>query len=477
MNQALSQHFAEWSSATRFSDIPAEVKTAARRAIVDAIGVMTAGARHEVTIKVANAFVDRAGACSLVVGGSASPSSAALINGTAVHAWDFDDTSYTGIMHGTAVILPAVLSAAEATGASDEATLAGFVVGSEVAYTLADITNRKHYFRGWWSTVTLGLIGATVGAAYVFGLDKEKTACAIGMAAASSGGGKAVFGTDAKPFLVGAAARAGLDYACAAKTGVTGPIRGFEDSRGFFSLLNNGESSLDEAKMLGERWRLVDPGLFLKQYPVCSGAQAVIEQVAALCKEANVTPQLIDTIECHVPELVNISLVFDDPRSVQEAQFSLPYAAACAARHRTVRLQDLSPSALLDPEVRSLMRLIRKFSDPKLSNDEMSSRYPESARVILRLKDGRQFDGFCGAASGMPSRPMSESDLSKKFDSCVAFSGGAPTDGDSVLGRLRILGESKGIALGQELSQLWTTASENRRSMRYERSKCPGRGD
>src|SRR5689334_10245436 len=104
---------AEWCAALRHEDVPEDVRLQARRAILDVSGVMAAGSVHPAVAALRRSFEAERGPCTVAGGGSAFAATAALINGAAAHAWDFDDTSYTGIMHGSAVIFPAILAIAE----------------------------------------------------------------------------------------------------------------------------------------------------------------------------------------------------------------------------------------------------------------------------------------------------------------------------------------------------------------------------
>lgn len=451
---ALARRFGSWAAALTARDIPDAVVVAARRAILDTIGVMTAGAAHPATQRAVAAFGSEPGACHIVDGDRTSAASAALINGAAAHAWDFDDTSYTGIMHGSAVILPAVIAAAEESGADDASVLAAFVAASEIAYAMSDVLTHAHYFRGWWSTVTVGVVGATTAAGKIYDLDADGLTHAIGLAAANAGGGRAVFGTDGKPFLVGLAARTALDIAKAARAGLAGPACGLEDSRGFITLLNGGTALPDEAATLGRRWRLVDPGLLIKHSPVCSAGHALIEQTAALCRTLDAGK--ITAIECHVPTLVDISLVYDQPATAQEAQFSLPYCVACAALRGSVTLHDLGAEALADTQVRALMRKVTKIVDPELSSDSARASAPESARVVVRLRDGSTREGFCPVAYGMPSRPLSDNDLVAKFSACTSFAGRSVA-ATAVSNRLMSLGEAGDKHLSDSLAAIWSS--------------------
>lgn len=420
--RALSAIFADWAIGLEPADIPTSVRSVARRAIIDTVGVTGAGHGTDLVPALADHYGAEHGACSAIgIGHGVTPGAAALINGAAAHVWDFDDTSFTGIMHGSAVILPVVLAAAQETAASDDDLLAAFVAGSEVTYTLADVCTHAHYFKGWWSTATFGLIGATAAAARLYGMSAGKCAEALGLAAAAAGGGKSVFGTPAKPYLAGETARRALEFVKAVQLGVHGPLDGFENSDGFLALLNDGKARPEEAESLGSRWRLTDPGLLFKTSPVCSAAHAAIEAVATLVRQSGATAGDIESIEAEIPKLVRICLVHDRPETPQQAQFSLPYALACAALHGRVRLQDLAPDALADPAKQGLMDRAAIQTSAEMSTEAMRARYPEGARIRLRLKDGSQFEDFCGEAYGMPNRPLSDADLAAKFHSCLDF--------------------------------------------------------
>ncbi|MEM7169831.1 MAG: MmgE/PrpD family protein [Pseudomonadota bacterium] len=433
---ALARQFADWGLSYRLGQEPAEVRRTARRAIFDALGVMAAGFAHPKIKTLAKNLKPGDGPCSTHGHQKCDSETAALLNGAASHVWDFDDTSYTGIMHGSAVVFPTVLAMAEETSASQEDFLAAFIVGSEITYTLADVCTHEHYFRGWWSTVTIGLIGATLAAARLLCLSPEQASQAVGMAAAAAGGGKSVFGTDAKAFLVGTTARQALTYAHAAQWGLSGPVNAFEDPRGFFALLADRKAKWAEAKSLGKRWRLAEPGLLFKTSPVCSAAQAAIEQMSVLMSDVGLVPEEIAAIKAEVPELVHLSLVYPNPKSPQEAQFSLTYALACAALHGRVRLTDLDESEIHCPRKAAIMEKVEVQIAPDLSTLEMREKHPEGARLIIEVVGGKRYQGYCGEAYGMPKRPLSNQDLTEKFNHCLEFAKILPSPEFTVNGDL-----------------------------------------
>lgn len=377
--------------------------------MLDTLGVMLAGGAHPSVRALASAASRGEGKATLATGGRADAEAAALVNGTAAHVWDFDDTSYTGIMHASAVVLPAAMALAQELGSGADALRRAFVAGSEVAYTLADLCTHAHYFEGWWSTVTLGLTGATAAAGCLLELDEDAMTSAIGLAA--------------KPLLVGETARRAVTLARAAGAGLSGPEAAFEDERGFLALLNRGVAAEAELETIGRRRRLCEPGLLFKTSPVCSAALAAIEQMRELMAELGASVNDIAGIHAEVPRLVYESLVFPNPSTPQEMQFSLPYALACTAIHGRVRFEDVAPGAGVSPQMSSLMARVTTKRAPDLSTDAMRAKHPECVRLTLTLSDGRSATGFCGMAYGMPERPLSDKDLLEKFHAAGAYAG------------------------------------------------------
>jgi 2-methylcitrate dehydratase PrpD len=178
-----------------------------------------------------------------------------------------------------------------------------------------------------------------------------------------------------------------------------------------------------------------------KTSPVCSAAHAAIDAVSTLMTQIDAQPADVASIDAEVPPLVKASLVYDHPKNPQQAQFSLPYSAACAALHGRVRLQDLGDNELSTPEKRDLMQRVTMKLAADLAGDDMQRRYPESTRITLTLKDGRRATQLCGEAFGMPARPLSDVDLTRKFADCLNFADMATPVPDLATGDLLVLAE------------------------------------
>ena len=421
MSQPIATRFARF--AINHPEIPEEVLHAADRAILDTIGSMVVGGVHETSVRLKSALSPGTGRSTLVTGGGSDSETAAFVNGTAAHVWDMDDTSYTGLMHGSAVVLPAVLAVGQEIGSDAHSIRRSFVVGSEISYVLAEICTHSHYFRGWWSTGTFGVIGATAAVGLLFGLSENQLISAIGLAAASAGSARSMFGTDGKPLLVGESARRAVTFARLAKAGLQGPHRAFEDEHGYINLLNGGKKDIQVLESIGIRWRLVDPGLLFKSSPVCSAAHAGIELLNKLITDANADADQVAEVHAEVPELVHSCLVFSKPESSQQAQFSLPYALACSAVHGRVRFEDLGIEEIQSEKKVRFMSTVTVERSEDLSSEEMQSRFPESTRLTIKFKNGESAEGFCGTAKGMPENPLTDQELISKFENSLAHAG------------------------------------------------------
>ena len=419
---SLIDRIAHWSHGLNLNDVPRDVQKAAKRCIVDLVGVSIAGAERAQSRWIAN-YASQAYAYgpSMVFGSSArlSPVGAALVNGTVGHVLDFDDTSYTGIMHGSTVVFPAALAAAESAGANGRRLLEAFIAGSEVTYAVAVLCGHGHYYKGWWSTATFGTIGAAAAAARALELSERQTACALSLAGLQAGAQKASFGTDAKPYLAGQAAAAGVESALLASAGLSAPRSALEGRNGFIQVLNDGVADDGGIETIGAQWRLVDPGIFFKQYPVCSAAHAAVEVTRQLMDRYGLEGERIRQVVCEVPPLVATSLVYDRPGNVQEAQFSMPFAVGTMLARGQLGVEDLTVKALSDPRVQSAMSKV----DMRRVDSLEDAAAPEGARVTLVTDDGGKVAEYLGVPTGMPLNPMSDGQLQEKFLRCAAAGG------------------------------------------------------
>ena len=423
--QTIAEQLANWVTGLDAGAIPPPIRAIARACLIDTIGVAVGGVREPVSGLVRDQVTATyARGAATAIGGASGlcAAGAAFANATAAHALDFDDNCYAGLVHGSAVVAPAVLAAGEAAGISGADALTAFIGGVEVEYALGSALSQSIYDSGWWTTGVLGAIGAAAGAARALRLSAAGTAHALAIAAAGTGGMRACLGSDAKPYLAGRAAEAGVAAATLAQRGATGPLRVFEDSRGLARLFNGGR--LDAAIMttLGRCWRMEAPGIDVKKYPVCLSGHAAADGVLDLLREHGLAEADIASVICTVPPIVASNLTYGIPLTRQQAQFSLPFAAGCMMVFGDITLQHLEGAALADARLQRAMHKVRMVVAQDWAGHVprgVGTSSPEAAVVSIATLDGRKIERFSAWARGSAARPLSAAELDAKFMACA----------------------------------------------------------
>ncbi len=408
--------------------------------MIDVSGVMLAGAVTP-SARIIQGLARETyggGACTVIgTNDRLTAPGAALANGASAHALDFDDNSYAGVVHGSAVVFPAVLAVAQRIEASGAELLQGFVAGLEVEFALGLALTEAFYDRGWWTTSALGAMGAAAGVARVTDLDAEATARAIAMAAVGAGGIRASRGTHAKHYYCGRAAEAGVMAASLAARGSTAPLDVFEDRNGFLRVLN--DAIVDEAPIdrIGQRFGLLDPGVDIKRYPTCYASHAAADATLDIMAGQHLTAADIRSIVCSVPPLVASNLTYPRPTTSVEAQFSLEFTVAAVMVFREITLDHLRAEVLAAADIQAAIGKVemRIIDQPPIAapGDGVC---PEWAHVSLTTNTGETLDSFFGAPIGSALRPMPDTALESKFMAC-AKQADPPCDAQALLERLR----------------------------------------
>lgn len=423
MSNTVAQRLGEWAAALRLSDVPPQVADVSRRCMVDVTGVIIAGSQTASANRVLGVTAEHyaAGPCTVLGRDTAlSAPGAALANGVAAHALDYDDNCYAGIVHGSATVFPAVLAAAELHDVDGEELLRGFIAGVEVEYAIGKGATRSLYDKGWFSTSVLGAIGAAAGAACTMRLDSDATSRAIALAAAGAGGVRAVLGTEAKHYLNGRAAEAGILAALLAARGATAPVGVFEDRNGFLHAINDGVFDPTPVDQLGQVYGLETPGVDIKRYPICYAGQAAAEAVADILAENAIAGEQVTGVICDIPPLVAANLTFDRPRTPHQAQFSLHFAIAAILVFGDIGLEHLAEQALQDDRLRAAFEKVEmRISDRFEEGTDLYLDCPEGAFVTVMTGDGKVFETFNCSPMGSARKPMPQADLEAKFMACA----------------------------------------------------------
>jgi 2-methylcitrate dehydratase PrpD len=432
-------------------------------AVLDTVAVAVAATAEPAVTRLHDAVALAAGPCTVLVGGGRTDArQAALLNGTAAHALDYDDVDDLLIGHPSTVLVPAVLAAGEQAGVDGELVAEAYWRGLVTMRALAaGVGIGEHYARGWHSTATLGVVAAAAAASVVLGLAPAEVRHALGIAASRAAGSRQNFGSMTKPLHAGAAAADGVFAATLARAGFTADQDALEGRYGFLGLFAGGPPrSLAELAAAGDRLRaaLSAPGataLNVKLYPCCYATNAPADAVLDLVAEG-VTAADVEQVTVSVPPGGLRPLIDHPPQSGLQGKFSVEYIAAACLVDGTLGLSSFTDDAVARPHVLELAT--RVTADERLGRAGSTDGLEFSAAVTVRTRDGRSLEARSDAPRGHATRQASEPDLRRKFDDCMTF-GGFP-DGDglwSALGRLRECG-----SVADALLPLGAAATGNR---------------
>ncbi len=398
---------------------PAAARVAAARALLDTVGVTLAGAAERAARIVQRVAEQDGGGPCHVLGTAlrATPANAALANGTAAHALDYDDMCFVSLAHPSAPLVAAGLAAAESAGASGRALLDAYIVGFELEGRLGRAMNPRHYQRGWHCTSTLGTLGAAAAASRLLGLDATATGHALAIAASEASGLKENFGTMVKPLHAGLAARNGVVAAQLAQAGMTASRTAIDGPQGLLAAMDSQEPALDAfAADLGTRWEIVDTGITVKLYPSCAGTHPTLDALLDLKRREAFGADDVEAIDIGVDPIVPTILIYDRPSSGLEGKFSMPFCAAAAIVHGRVGIDTFDAAHHRDPAVVAMQARVTMGVDPTL---DASAPALTQARVTVRLRGGRVLTASANGARGYPERPASDEELAAKFTSCA----------------------------------------------------------
>jgi 2-methylcitrate dehydratase PrpD len=401
------------------SSVPAAALLPARNAFIDTLGVTLAGA-VEPASRIVQKLVELEGCAphSSVFGTQlrTSVSWAALANGTAAHALDFDDMCFVSLAHPSAPLVTAAMAMSEELGASGKAMLEAYVLGFEVEAVLGRVMNPKHYQQGWHCTSTLGSIGAAAACARLLRLDSTSTANCIALAASQASGLKENFGTMSKPLHAGLAGRNGILAAQLAQNGFTASERALDGPQGFLlAMASERNDLLETCAGLGNRWEILETGITVKLYPSCAATHPALDAVLDLRREHQLTADQIQSVEVEVDSITPNLLIYDRPKTGLEGKFSMNLCVAAALSDGHVGLETFEDDYVRSSRIQKLMPSVVLRVNPSLGKNAPAL---TQAIVTIKLNEGKVFRREANGARGYPKHPASPEELATKFRSC-----------------------------------------------------------
>ena len=418
---------------TRWPDFPLEAVRIAKRCVLDGLGVMLAGSTQDAG-RILRGHVQTMDAKPEATAFGPEPfrsgvSSAALLNGTSGHALDWDDTQLAtsadrifGLLtHPTVPPMVAALAVGERQHASGAAFLEAFLTGFEVECKIAEAVSPAHYRKGFHSSGTVGTFGAAVAAAKLLGLDGDRIAHTLAIAASSASGIRVNFGSMTKPLHVGRAAQNGVVAAELAARGFTGGRDALDPPWGFFGAFSHGEG-FDADRIvgkLGDPHAIVWPGVSIKPYPCGVLGHPTMDAMRRLVITHDVQPESIVAIRVRAGSNILNPLRYPIATNELEAKFCPAFMVGAIALRRKAGIREFNDEFVQSAPVQAMMRKVERVLDPEI---EAQGWEKIRSTVEVDLDDGRTLvEEADERYRGGPDLPFTRAELHEKFSDCAAL--------------------------------------------------------
>jgi 2-methylcitrate dehydratase PrpD len=410
---AVTAELAKRAAALAWRDFPDDLIERTKQCLLDWFAVTVAGAQEELTdILVREAIEDGATGKASLVGRSETtlPSTAALINGAASHALDYDDVNFAMHGHPTVTVVPALLALGEQRKASGRLFVESFVAGYETAGRIGLLVEPSHYAKGFHATATVGSFSATAAAGRMLGLDDKQLAVAFGIAATQAAGLKSNFGTMCKPLHAGTASEHGLRAARLAAKGFTARGDSLECDQGFASSQGDHLNTDDALGEPPSGWHLRN-NLF-KYHAACYMTHAPIECAKEIRLKSNFPPERVKKIVLRLDAAADKVCNIPNPTSGLEAKFSLRQTVAMALTGvNTASLEAYNASITQEPRIKALR--------DKLDIDFRTDWPHAMAEMAIQLDDGTMLEARHDSGIPWSDVVKQRRALETKFDGLV----------------------------------------------------------
>lgn len=401
-----------------------------RYLLLDYIGVASRGSIsasskpvHSLITSLDNPEKNRNGAVVIGTNLRVNPTYAALANGTAAHSLELDDVVNEASLHPGVTIMSAALATAHIAGCTGKEILTAIVAGYETTVRLGiALDPAAHYARGFHPTGTCGTMGAAITAAKILKLEPNAMTNALGIAG-SQAAGSMEFLTDGaftKRLHPGWAAHSGLIAALLSKEGFTGPGTILEGEFGFLHAYSAGSNPVKIIEDWGSPYEVMRTSI--KPHACCRYKQGPIDGILKIMGESRIDPSCIENVTLGVlktgfPIVCRPEEVKYNPRSIVDAQFSMPFGAAVAILFGKATLDEYTLENIKAPRIKEMMSKIRCVEDPELEK-EFPKKWPAS--VMITTKNGEEHSALIDYPKGDPENPLSWDELIDKFKDLTA---------------------------------------------------------
>lgn len=406
----VTKNITDFVAALRYENLPEPAVELAKHCFLDWLGVTIAGSREPLVGLLREQAEEEGGNpfCSLIGSGQkCAPGWAALINGAASHALDFDDVVSAMGGHPSVPVFPALIASADIHQTSGQAFITAFIAGFETECRVGTLAAPEHYARGFHATGTVGTFGAAAACAHLYQLDSNAWQTAFGLAAAQAAGLKCMFGTMTKPFHAGKAAANGFLAARLAGRGFSANRAPLEAEQGFIATQADG-LNWEGVRALGDDLGIAK--VLFKYHAACYLTHATIEAVFQLQAEHRVAAADIAEIIVKVPPSHLRVCNIQEPETGLEAKFSLRFTTALAFLGRRTDDYAFTNSAASEPDLIAIRDKVRVQPVESLPNN-----YSSEVEVVLSSGQKLQSSADVSLATPHHAMPAQWKKLSAKF--------------------------------------------------------------
>jgi 2-methylcitrate dehydratase PrpD len=404
----VTQILAQYIVTAKYDELPANVRKEGVRTLLNWVGVAIGGSHHQTVDIATSALAPFSGPAQATLFGRRERfdiMNAAFINGVSSHIFDYDDTHLKTIIHPAGPVASAILALSEMQPVSGKDFLNALVLGVETECRIGNAVYPNHYDVGWHITGTSGVFGAAAATGKLLGLSEQQMVWALGLAASQPVGLRESFGSMNKSFNPGRAASNGIFAAILASKNYTSSDGMIEAKRGWANAISTKQDYKEITEGLGQRYESA-----LNTYkPFACGIvlHPAIDAAIQLRGEQQFTTDKITRVELKVHPLVLELTGKKTPREGLEGKFSIYHAVAVALIEGAGGEKQFSDRAVRDPTVIALRGKVIPVIDPSIK--------PEQVEMSIELSDGRLLRKRIEHAIGSLEKPMSDSDLERKF--------------------------------------------------------------
>ncbi|MDD2207673.1 MAG: MmgE/PrpD family protein [Aminobacterium sp.] len=417
-----SRELASFIHGVAYEKLPEEVVAKTKDCVLDWLGAVLNAYEHpNITQKYINFALEMGGVGNLSILGSdqkTNPLWAAFANGALGHISEVDDGHRESIMHIGTVVFPVIWALGAEKGITGHKAIEAAVAGYDLAIRVGECLGQDHYTI-WHTTATAGTFGATAAAAKILDLSEEQIVWALAHAGAQASGlwqflldGQ----VEAKPFHPGKAVLSGIIAARLAQQNIPGPEHIFEGEKGFCKAVSPSSNYAKLNDRLGTLYKVSEVNF--KGYPTCGQTHSMIDATQKILKKTPLDPEKIKRIEARVyQKAIDVAGILN-PRTLEEAKFSIPFCLAFLITKKEITFVNMTEETLKDSTIQNVMKKVELVFD-----EDVNKKFPKCrpCKVSIELVDGTILTEENLYRRGDPETPMSREEMIDKFNQLTSY--------------------------------------------------------